>query len=838
MLIQYQTRIETDAGIRQNAMIHKSRIGAEPVKWALAALSAVPILLFAGGETVERPLAGFEDVEAVSLWQPSGPTVRFTLNHDIRYINSGSGSAKLETPSTTGGGPRWPSVTLPGIRLDFRDWSAFDELICEVFNPSDRENTLYWIIKAEGGASSTTSFSVRPGRQTLRWKIPEVIKQYPVEAFQFFRNDPPEAMTIYLDDLRLSVKRDWLTEKIAVLRQEIGDAELLGLCENHRLAERLKKLSLDVAELSSSGNSAALMENARRTVELRKKLRSLCRELNAAENQAVATRFHRQFGERWGYGWIGGTTHVFRDELPFTGILGGTPELSLARRESEGFQLVLRSPRPVDGVRLAVGPLLNHRTGELLPPEAVEILPVGYVRPEATSYPTEPVTLRPDPLLNYLKSFHLDAEVWQPVWFDITTSANTAPGIYEGIITVEGENIETLRIPLRIRVWDFELPLRPTLPNAFTYEANEKHRIYGADDAVWREFCKGGKILEKLSPGARRLRQLELTTEDMLLAHHITPSSLYLSRRPHRVADVERWISKGGSCYNLFYIQSIPSLKVGEPYPAHLKEWLLSVIDGAVEEFRAAGVLQYAYIYAFDEIGENQFAAARDILSEIKRRYPEIPVVTTAFDPSFGEKSGLKGLIDVWVPLAPKFETEAEAIRRVQTTGGKVWYYTCMYTPEANFLLEQPAVAPRLLTGIMQYKYGSDGFLYYQTTYWNMSPLLRDGPITGHTGRSAYLDFNGDGMLLYPGENGPVPSIRLKAIRDGFDDYEYLIQVRAVAENPVQSEEVRQQARQLLEIPDELVHSMRDYDRSGRKLQEYRSRLGDFLDRHSHAMQE
>jgi len=32
----------------------------------------------------------------------------------------------------------------------------------------------------------------------------------------------------------------------------------------------------------------------------------------------------------------------------------------------------------------------------------------------------------------------------------------------------------------------------------------------------------------------------------------------------------------------------------------------------------------------------------------------------------------------------------------------------------------------------------------------------------------------GDGVLLYPGPNGPIGSIRLANIRDGLEDYEYL----------------------------------------------------------------
>jgi hypothetical protein len=42
-----------------------------------------------------------------------------------------------------------------------------------------------------------------------------------------------------------------------------------------------------------------------------------------------------------------------------------------------------------------------------------------------------------------------------------------------------------------------------------------------------------------------------------------------------------------------------------------------------------------------------------------------------------------------------------------------------------------------------------------------------------------YRQFNGEGSLFYPGADasieGPVASMRLKALRDGLEDYEYLV---------------------------------------------------------------
>ena len=45
-----------------------------------------------------------------------------------------------------------------------------------------------------------------------------------------------------------------------------------------------------------------------------------------------------------------------------------------------------------------------------------------------------------------------------------------------------------------------------------------------------------------------------------------------------------------------------------------------------------------------------------------------------------------------------------------------------------------------------------------------------------------WVSVNGDGLLIYPGkEMTPLPSIRLEVIRDGVEDYEYLVLLEQAA---------------------------------------------------------
>ena len=93
------------------------------------------------------------------------------------------------------------------------------------------------------------------------------------------------------------------------------------------------------------------------------------------------------------------------------------------------------------------------------------------------------------------------------------------------------------------------------------------------------------------------------------------------------------------------------------------------------------------------------------------------------------------------------------------------------FTGWPSFMVDVNAVQNRS-QGMLSWLYGVSGVLYYETT------LHLD------TAWSSVYDFggNGDGTLLYPGKPSviggttdvPVASIRLKMIRDGFEDYEYM----------------------------------------------------------------
>src|SRR5262249_9543362 len=68
------------------------------------------------------------------------------------------------------------------------------------------------------------------------------------------------------------------------------------------------------------------------------------------------------------------------------------------------------------------------------------------------------------------------------------------------------------------------------------------------------------------------------------------------------------------------------------------------------------------------------------------------------------------------------------------------------------------------------YKYRIKGFAYYAVTDWGSDPYQNPRP--------AGTAMNGDGFLLYPPKNGDlVSSIRWELLREGEEDFEYLLKL-------------------------------------------------------------
>lgn len=143
--------------------------------------------------------------------------------------------------------------------------------------------------------------------------------------------------------------------------------------------------------------------------------------------------------------------------------------------------------------------------------------------------------------------------------------------------------------------------------------------------------------------------------------------------------------------------------------------------------------------------------------------------------------------LDVWVFQYEQFN-EADALKWT-ATGKEQWWYHCIEPSGVSYLntfIERPLMEARLLFWLAaQYQVG--GWLCYSDFMWNRNPPLSE--TMRKISNTARTDFdpanyiwllntaifaNGDSNFVYPGLDGPIQTVCLHNLQDGFEDIELL----------------------------------------------------------------
>jgi len=507
-----------------------------------------------------------------------------------------------------------------------------------------------------------------------------------------------------------------------------------------------------------------------------------------------------------------GMQKVMIKDFAFDGHFDNTCKLTMARNEHEAFQVVvIPFPNDLKQVTVSTSPLLSKDGHKPFAGGKVEVSLVGHVDVhDIPRYDADYHGFWPDVLIDFQQS--CDAQVGEHVsfWVNVSTSSETPPGAYEGTITVAAAGCEPIHVRLYVHVWDFALPQGTHLPNAFTYREETMPKFYG--DKWTKELAR--------------------KYNDFLLDHRLNIDHLYRRDLPN-IDLMAYGVSKGMTAFNL----GAPLRRVGAgKEPPGVREY--------IDALKKKGLFDEAYVYGYDEANEEKFPQIRQVFGGIHKIWPDLKTMTTAYDPSFGQDTGLRDVVDIWCPLTEWYDLDER--NKLRTEGKYMWWYTCIVPvhPYANWFIEYPAIESRLLMGAMTYKYQADGFLYYLINLWrnNREPISA-GPYTKwdpasfleyrdpHNKKRLTMTGNGDGLLIYPGPDGPLSSIRLENIRDGLEDYEYLYMVQQIADRVRQSPEHPDRTQYLkiveplLAVPDSLVKSVTEYTRDPETLASYRLKL-------------
>ncbi len=184
------------------------------------------------------------------------------------------------------------------------------------------------------------------------------------------------------------------------------------------------------------------------------------------------------------------------------------------------------------------------------------------------------------------------------------------------------------------------------------------------------------------------------------------------------------------------------------------------------------------------------------VLSGIVRKFmPGIPIIDALGLPEIG------GSVDVWVPIENAYEERREEFEQHRDLGDEIWYYTCCIPggPHLNRLLDMPLLRTRYLHWA-NYTYDLTGFLHWGLNQFrgDQDPFEQNCP--GHGGGECLPP--GDTHIVYPGDDGPWPSVRLEAESMGIEDYE-LLRIVAECDKPLADEIARTRFRSFVDFDED-----------------------------------
>ena len=540
---------------------------------------------------------------------------------------------------------------------------------------------------------------------------------------------------------------------------------------------------------------------------------------------------------------------------------GAAVRIEAARNEAEAAQLVLRPHRELRDLVVQVTDLQGPEGGQI-DAGSIDVLRVATVPVRQPTDLAGEVAHWPDPLLPLIGAMGAQAGRNLSLWVRVTTPRGIPAGLYRGVVNLRAEGWSE-QVDLQVEVFAITLPDRMTCQTAFGFNPGN----------VWR--------YHRLETDADRRAVLALYLQSFA-RHHISP----YDPAPLDHPEVE-WTALNGAAlaadasmepsidwrawdaamteaidehhFNSFRL-SIPGMGGGsyidrdEP---ELQGWTASTPQyqalfrgygrALQRHLIERGWLDEAFVYWFDEPAPRDYDFVMGGFRRLQDAAPEITRMLTE-----QVETELLGGPNLWCPVTTNFDMDRADMRRAR--GERFWWYICTVpkTPWAGLFIDHAATELRVwLWQTWQREIG--GILVWASNYWTSGAAypgsLQNPYVDPMSWESTYNApvgtrrpwGNGDGRFIYPppavfvGDGpvlqGPVESIRWEMLRDGIEDYEYLVMLRrALAEKGAQlSAEEHDRMSALLRVPEQISASMTRFTEDPAPIERHRRAVAEAL---------
>jgi hypothetical protein len=390
--------------------------------------------------------------------------------------------------------------------------------------------------------------------------------------------------------------------------------------------------------------------------------------------------------------------------------------------------------------------------------------------------------------------FDVQGEHNQPLWLDVHVPKGTVAGTYLGNLTITATGGSFATVPVSVKVWPIDLPDMRSVTTHFKMSTNDFLQYHKgistcSASSCWLDYTDQAHTLVK-------------RYEELAHSHRIDTEQSFVVSPDNACAVPTDWTEYDNAMApymtGAYWSDGVPSSRLGTPFSpgaswgleAQCTQAQYTALAAAwAAHLKAKGWFDKAIVYAADEpdstlfpaIAENSTwmqAGDLDWKAHIMDTTAPTASNVSVLNPALGIYCVALAWYDNWNDHGAIYGREEWP--GLMSQGIQLWFYESNaqdppYVTFASNTLD--GLEPTLMMWGAWYEHAT-GFLYWDIAAWTQADPW--GPTIG-------FNKTGDGVLLYPGNHdgvmapvgspadvtvdGPIPSQRLKMVRQGLQDW-------------------------------------------------------------------
>jgi hypothetical protein len=505
---------------------------------------------------------------------------------------------------------------------------------------------------------------------------------------------------------------------------------------------------------------------------------------------------------------------------------GTTVDVASARKAWASWQLVVRgNGGGLQGVKVSVHDDLSDGNGHTLAKTNVTFfreyyvdlaglmsntgnIPVPAMSPTADARTPDPLIPLVDPYtgMDAGQPFNVASSENQPVFIDVYVPAGTTAGTYKGTLDVSAASGGSASVPISVTVWNIDLPDMTTVTTHFKMSINALYEYHAG-----LAKCSGSNCYLDVNPQSLKVLK---RYEELAHTHRIDTGQQFVNAPVNgcTMPSASDWAAYDASMSpymdGSYYSDGVPSSRLDPPFSPGQNFGIDGTCGPVAPPPNMPNMTQYAalaqawathlkskswfepsIIYAYDEPPASAFPMIAQGSAWMQAGDPawKAHVLDTTspnamnaavLNPAIGIYVVSPQLFDAWGGNMPYYGRK-EWPGLIQQ-GIQLWFYSgnSVLPPYATMSTDTLDGYEPLIQLWGSWYEGATGFLY-----WDIAAWIDNDP----WGSENKWYLPGDGVLLYPGNHagtlapagspsdvaidGPIPSYRLKALRQGLQDW-------------------------------------------------------------------